>query len=373
MKNSLRWRRAGLISGLIIIAATACHSDEFEPIPTPIAPSTPTVRAATPTRSPIVHTVQAGDTLFRIAQQYGVSVDDLAALNNLADPSQISIGQKLKIPGTATTIIEASPVATTHASDANVSLPDSINGITIDQFVIMPPEVVAHLREIFAAGQKLGRNPQAFSKLGDSTIENPHFLARFDGGPYNLGDYTALQSVIDYYQGSFGRESIAVRRGLHAWTALNPQWADKAQCEPNEGPLPCEIRLHNPSLVLIRLGANDGVAPDQFRSGLQAVIDYCVQQGVIPVIGTKSDRHEDANDVINHIQRELAASNRLPLWDFDVVANTLPNRGIAEGDDTHLMYYFAHDYSQPEAFRRGHAVHNLTALYVLDRIQNVVK
>ena len=372
MRNSGRWRSAGLIGGLILITMAACQSAEFEPIPTASAPSTPTFPAATPTRRPLVHTVQAGDTLFRIAEKYGVSVDALAQLNNLADPSQIAIGQELKIPG-ATVSIEATPLATSGAPTANVPLPDAINGVSIDQFVSLPPEVVAHMREIFAAGQKLGRNPRAFSKLGDSTIENPHFLARFDGGPYNLGDYAALQSVIDYYQGSFGRDSVAVRRGLHAWTALNPQWADKAQCDPNEGPLQCEIRLHNPSIMLIRLGANDGISPDQFRSGLQAVIEYCVQQGVIPVIGTKSDRHEDPNDRINRTLRELAASNRLPLWDFDVVANTLPNRGIAEGDDTHLMYYFAHDYSQPEAFRRGHAVHNLTALYVLARIQSVLK
>ncbi len=46
------------------------------------------------------YTVQSGDTLFLIAERFGVSVDTLAAVNNLADPSLISVGQVLLIPGT---------------------------------------------------------------------------------------------------------------------------------------------------------------------------------------------------------------------------------------------------------------------------------
>ena len=30
--------------------------------------------------------------------------------------------------------------------------------------------------------------------------------------------------------------------------------------------------------------------------------------------------------------------------------------------------FYAHDYTQPEAFQRGHAMNNLTALMVLDAI-----
>ena len=92
--------------------------------------------------------------------------------------------------------------------------PKDVNGITIDQFVIMSPAVQANMRQIYAAGQALGRDAHAYSKIGDSTIENPHFMARFDSGPYNLGDYDYLQDIIDYYHGSHARESIAVRRAF---------------------------------------------------------------------------------------------------------------------------------------------------------------
>lgn len=46
-----------------------------------------------------VYTVKSGDTLIAIANQYkGVSVADLLWANELADPSKLSVGQKLQIP-----------------------------------------------------------------------------------------------------------------------------------------------------------------------------------------------------------------------------------------------------------------------------------
>lgn len=45
-----------------------------------------------------VHTVQAGETLFRIGQQYGFSVEALVAYNNLADPNRLEVGQQIRIP-----------------------------------------------------------------------------------------------------------------------------------------------------------------------------------------------------------------------------------------------------------------------------------
>jgi LysM repeat protein len=45
-----------------------------------------------------VHIVQAGETLFRIGQLYGVSFEELAAYNNLANPDDIDVGQAIRIP-----------------------------------------------------------------------------------------------------------------------------------------------------------------------------------------------------------------------------------------------------------------------------------
>lgn len=58
------------------------------------------------------YTVQSGDSLFAIAQRFGVTVESLAALNQLQDPSLISVGQVLLIPGAAGTIASVATSAT---------------------------------------------------------------------------------------------------------------------------------------------------------------------------------------------------------------------------------------------------------------------
>src|SRR5258708_5763878 len=47
------------------------------------------------------HTVQPGENLFRIALRYGTTVEALAAANQITDPTHITVGQVLTIPGGA--------------------------------------------------------------------------------------------------------------------------------------------------------------------------------------------------------------------------------------------------------------------------------
>jgi LysM repeat protein len=45
-----------------------------------------------------IHVVQAGETFFRIAMRYGFTVDELASYNNIANPNRIDVGQQIRIP-----------------------------------------------------------------------------------------------------------------------------------------------------------------------------------------------------------------------------------------------------------------------------------
>ena len=66
-------------------------------VPTQTPTSTPTTPTGTP-GAPIVHVVQRGENLFRIALRYNTTVDAIAAANNIRNPRFIYVGQELTIP-----------------------------------------------------------------------------------------------------------------------------------------------------------------------------------------------------------------------------------------------------------------------------------
>jgi len=78
---------------------TATSTATVTPTTTPetTATATPTV---TPPPVPQVYIVQEGDNLFDIATSFGVSVDEIAALNGISDPSThlLHVGDELQIP-----------------------------------------------------------------------------------------------------------------------------------------------------------------------------------------------------------------------------------------------------------------------------------
>jgi murein DD-endopeptidase MepM/ murein hydrolase activator NlpD len=72
------------------------------PVATPNPPTAPPEAAPVPeVAAPVslVYVVQGGETLFRIATRYGLTVNDLASANGIADPTVIYVGQQLIIPG----------------------------------------------------------------------------------------------------------------------------------------------------------------------------------------------------------------------------------------------------------------------------------
>ena len=367
---------------LVIAEPTAAPAAETATIlpeqsnPSPVEPESATDTVTT-------YEVKQGDNLFRVALRFGITVEEIMVANNLDDASLVQAGQSLVIPVTPTTTpsesVEAIESLPSNTPEATVEptvaplppLPPTVNGVPLAEIAVIPPGTKRHMRAIFRAGQIQGNNPRAFSKVGDSTIENPFFLARFDDGPYNLGEFAHLQDVIDHYAGSYGRQGMAVRRGLHSWTVMDPAWADKRQCLANEGPIVCEFRQHRPSIVLIRLGSNDAGVPAYFEQNMRQIVAYAIENGVIPVLGTKADRIEGSGNENNIILRQIAADFEVPLWDFDRLAATMPGRGL-DLDNVHLTTFYAHDYTSPLAMERGHAMHNLSALIVLDAIRDEV-
>jgi hypothetical protein len=189
-------------------------------------------------------------------------------------------------------------------------------------------------------------------------------LAFFGRNDYNLGEFLYLQPVINQFGGSFVWESITARGGNAAWMALDPLWADPNLCEPGETPIACEYRLNNPSVALVSFGTNEGVLFDAFRDGLRDIVQYSINQGVIPVLVTKANWN--TGDANNQIIRQVAAEYGVPLWDFARVAEAIPQEML--WDDTGHLLWFPMDYTNSQALFTGHAIRNLTALMALDAV-----
>jgi len=68
------------------------------------------------------YVVRAGDTLYKIAQDHGMETSRLAQLNNISDPTQLAIGQVLRLdsattlPASSSTAV-ATPVQTSKPAD----------------------------------------------------------------------------------------------------------------------------------------------------------------------------------------------------------------------------------------------------------------
>ncbi|MCB0032840.1 MAG: SGNH/GDSL hydrolase family protein [Anaerolineales bacterium] len=342
-----------LIISLVVLVACGGEAEPTAVLeePTPAATSTPTAVPPTITPPPTATAVAAPPTPTAPVveeETAATETENTAALEPSPSP-------------------EPSPTET----------PDPLallNGVPVDQIVVLPDETIAHMKTVFAEGQARGRDPHRFSKLGDSVIANGDFLTRFDAaGAYTLGPYDYLQPTIDYYPGSWDRYGVGIRIGLSAWGVFDPMWADKEWCEPNEAMIDCEFRLNNPSVVIIHLGTND--TNESFEKFLRQTVQHSLDNGVIPILLTKADRYEsylyEEENRNNNIIRQVAADFKIPLVDFDIVADTLPNRGLKD-DNIHLNGPLQHDYNLEEAYTKGHTVHNLAVLLMMERIREEV-
>ena len=308
------------------------------------------------------------------AQQLAAST---AALPATPPPTAVPPTQPPPTPTDAaevegTTAVSLPPTAPPTAVPTP-SPTDFVNGVPVSEIVILPPETAAHVQEIFAQGQVYGRNSHAFSKLGDSAVLVDSYLTRFDDPTkYTLGDWAFLQPTIDFYAGSFRRYGVATRVGLSSWGVMDPTWANKEFCNPNEVMLACEIRLFNPSVLLIHLGTNDIGEAETFEANMRTIVEFCIMQGIIPILATKADRFEGEDNHNNQILIDLAAEYQVPLWDFDAVAATLPGHGLDE-DQIHLTKSLTNNYTDPDIWSSGYPVSDLTALLMLDAVRQAIE
>ena len=195
----------------------------------------------------------------------------------------------------------------------------------------MVPALSQKAKAIYLRGQALGRDPHRFSKVGDCQNITTYFLSHFENPDlYRLGEFASLQPAIDWFMGSFARESLAVKGGMNVAAVLSPLRANAEFCSQGESPLACEFRLYNPSFAIISMEEAWSGEPEKYGKYMRQVIEYTIEQGILPVIATKADNLE-GGDRINAIIAQLAWEYDIPLWNFWAAVQPLSGHGLSRG------------------------------------------
>jgi hypothetical protein len=294
----------------------------------------------------------------------------LAACSTGQAPVQMNPGQtEQPLPTQSITAqaTEAVNLASTNSTAIESTAPPAIHLLNAEDWKEWPviPELSPHMLDVYIKGLELGRNPRVISVVGDCESSSDWFLKDFSKGEryYNLGEYAHLQKTIEYFNPSLGYQSYAAFRGATATTVLTSLWADPKACDSGETPLGCEYRTHNPAFAFIALGTNDVHKPEQFEKRLRQIIEYTLDQGIIPILVTKADNVE-GDESINLAIAQLSIEYAVPVWNFWAAVQALPDQGLQE-DGVHLTFA-SNDFSDPEKLQRAWPVRNLSALQVLE-------
>jgi murein DD-endopeptidase MepM/ murein hydrolase activator NlpD len=152
------------------------------------------------------YTVAPGDTLFLIAQRYGVSLETLIAVNAIANPDQIEVGQLLIIPDGASgaAALPAIDTVTVRAGPG-----DSVAAIAARYG--QPLEQFAALNAISATTRLFPGQPLLLPR------------SALQPEPLRFGAVRQVQAPAQLVQGRTGRVVVATTRPLElsgAWNEL---------------------------------------------------------------------------------------------------------------------------------------------------------
>jgi hypothetical protein len=225
---------------------------------------------------------------------------------------------------------------------------------------IIPEMVDASLQRVYERGIALGNDPHAFSLFGDCQARPGEFFGVFETAALIESLSPDLREVVDYFEGSFNRESPTAQDGTTPGSLLWTQWhRGEYGCTFAETPVECELRIHRPSFVMIQIGTHFESRNTEY---LRRVILQLLDEGVVPILATKADNREK-DERINRDMAMLAAEYDLPLWNFWAAVSDLPNRGLYTRDDRPLQG----DIYLTEEAAVIHRLSGLTALNVVWR------
>ena len=115
---------------------------------------------------------------------------------------------------------------------------------------------------------------------------------------------------------------------VNAATVLSPMWANPAICQPGENSLECELRVTKPTIVFISFEVWwEGRTSETYEKYMRQVIETVISHGAVPILATKADNVE-GDQSINLATARMAYEYDLPLWNFWLAVQSLPNHGM---------------------------------------------
>ncbi|TAK13304.1 MAG: hypothetical protein EPO32_05810 [Anaerolineae bacterium] len=185
---------------------------------------------------------------------------------------------------------------------------------------------------IYRTGVAEGNDPRRFSILGDCQSLSWRLFQRLDWDTYEAPPEEAyLEPTRLHFAGSFSRLGITTASGATVATVFSVYWADPDQCLAGETPLECEFRLWNPSVIVVSLGTNETMSPEQFDAYLRRIVVFALERKVLPIIATKADEYTSGHPY-NQTMAQVAYDYDIPLWNFWAAVQDLPNHGMKEDD-----------------------------------------
>lgn len=225
------------------------------------------------------------------------------------------------------------------------------------------PVVPQRARQIYQIGLSLGNDIHAFSIFGDCQSEPDIFLGVYETDPLLVAKLPSdLQETVAWFAGSFNRKSPTAKGGTTAGALLWSPWhQNKFTCTIYESPLQCELRIHKPAFVIVRVGTHYESHNEDY---MRKVLDQLIAAGVVPILATKADNSE-LDKHVNAQYAQLAVEYNLPFWNFWAAVVELPNHGL---------------YTRPEVPGQGDiylideavAIQRMSALLVLDIVRRAV-
>ncbi|MBK6516313.1 MAG: SGNH/GDSL hydrolase family protein [Polyangiaceae bacterium] len=268
---------------------------------------------------------------------------------------------------------------------------------------------LARVREVFARGRTLGRDPKVFGLVGDSITVSRNFLGAFAA---DSGRNVALSpwveraltlpsgaTVIDHFRGG-----VAERRGAvtddpfecfrAAKVGARASWACELE-EAGKSPVEELVERLNPAYAIVTFGANDAayrIAPpetiaDEFEAHILKAVESLESRGVVVILSNEM-RHGDqpgvkacpgdapANDwrvavctnATSARAAEVACREHLPFIDLRHALDAATNYGLGP-DGVHLTSFKRGAGVLDEAgLDCGNNVRNLVSLLALKRV-----